>query len=69
MGSEMCIRDSTYLVYLRFELMRGELSHREFTERCAQLLDVLLASEKPHLSEFAEAWAPDLDQNAPEAVN
>jgi len=45
------------------------ISHREFTERCAQLLDVLLASEKPHLSEFAEAWAPDLDQNAPEAVN
>ena len=60
---------NTYLVYLRFELMRGEINQVEYNDRCTQLLDELLSSEKPHLSEFAELWAPDLDQHAQDASN
>lgn len=47
---------NTYLVYLRFELMRGNLTQEEYTAECNIVRDSLLAENKPHLTEFVNAW-------------
>ncbi|HEV2613808.1 MAG TPA: 3'-5' exonuclease [Gammaproteobacteria bacterium] len=47
---------NTYLVYLRFELMRGKLSASDFTKKTEQLRHVLASSHQPHLDEFLSAW-------------
>ncbi|MBU1192273.1 MAG: 3'-5' exonuclease [Gammaproteobacteria bacterium] len=47
---------NTYLVYLRFELMRGKLSAAEYHAECLQLRDYLKAEAKPHFDEFLAAW-------------
>lgn len=47
---------NTYLVYLRFERMRGRLSPEGYAEECALVRDVLAGSQAPHLSEFLAAW-------------
>jgi predicted PolB exonuclease-like 3'-5' exonuclease len=47
---------NTYLIYLRFELLRGRLNpaeHAHEVERVRKLLDGSLAG---HLKEFAAAW-------------
>lgn len=47
---------NTWLVYLRFELMRGHLTHEEHhqeEQRARQLVD---ASDAKHWREFSEAW-------------
>jgi hypothetical protein len=49
---------NTYLVYLRFELMRGRLSHEEHDRECDLVRTWLGAAGKPHLAEFLAAWAP-----------
>jgi len=46
---------NTFLVYLRFELMRGRLTHATYASECARVRDTLAAGA-PHLSEFLEAW-------------
>ncbi len=48
---------NTYLVFLRFELMRGKLSAAEYHAECLQLRDYLKAEDKPHFKEFLAAWA------------
>ena len=48
---------NTYLVYLRFELMRGRLTPAEYHAECLQLRDYLKAENKPHFDEFLSAWA------------
>ncbi|MEJ2362609.1 MAG: 3'-5' exonuclease [Gammaproteobacteria bacterium] len=47
---------NTYLVYLRFEMMRGHLSPAEYEQECQQVRQSLLAEQKPHLTEFVNAW-------------
>jgi len=47
---------NTYLIYLRFELMRGRLAPDEHDRECARVRDTLHASERPHLQEFVDAW-------------
>jgi predicted PolB exonuclease-like 3'-5' exonuclease len=47
---------NTYLVYLRFELMRGRLTHEEHDREVALVRDTLTASPRPHLREYAAAW-------------
>ena len=47
---------NTYLVYLRFELLRGRLDAEGHDRECRLVRDWLAASGKPHLSEFLEAW-------------
>jgi predicted PolB exonuclease-like 3'-5' exonuclease len=49
---------NTYLVYLRFQRMRGHLSDEGYLEECALVRDVLAGSQAPHLNEFLAAW-PD----------
>ena len=47
---------NTYLIYLRFELVRGRLQPAEYEARCEEVRPALAASGKPHLQAFAAAW-------------
>jgi len=47
---------NTYLVYLRFQLMRGLLDARGYGEEVALLRQRLEESKEAHLREFLDAW-------------
>jgi len=47
---------NTYLVYLRYQLMRGELNQDELEKEFTLLRDVLDNSGKDHLVQFSTAW-------------
>jgi 3'-5' exonuclease len=47
---------NTYLVYLRFELMRGRFSRERYAEEVERVKALLRASKEPHLVEFLRAW-------------
>jgi len=47
---------NTYLVYLRYELIRGRLTENAYENECQQVRDMLNNESKPHLKEFLEAW-------------
>lgn len=47
---------NTYLVYLRFELMRGQLTQEAYLAECQIVRDGLSSENKPHLTAFLEAW-------------
>ena len=51
---------NTYLVYLRFQLMRGLLNEAEYQRDCQQVRAVLRQLDQPHLYEFLAAW-PETD--------
>ena len=48
---------NTYLVFLRFQLMRGRLGAEEYQGECARVKDMIRAEPRPHLLEFLEAWS------------
>jgi predicted PolB exonuclease-like 3'-5' exonuclease len=48
---------NTYLVYLRFELLRGRLSAEEHAEEIERVRHLLAESPGAHLKEFAAAWS------------
>jgi len=47
---------NTYLVYLRFQYMRGELTDASLQRELQVVRDVLAAADEPHLQEFLSAW-------------
>jgi predicted PolB exonuclease-like 3'-5' exonuclease len=47
---------NTYLVYLRFELIRGRLNRDEYAAECERVRETLRAQPKAHFQEFLEAW-------------
>src|ERR1700690_2597265 len=47
---------NTYLVYLRFELLRGHLTQAEHALEIARVRKLLHESAAAHLKEFAAAW-------------
>jgi 3'-5' exonuclease len=47
---------NTYLIYLRFELIRGKLTPAEHAAELARARKYLVDSDAPHLREFAAAW-------------
>lgn len=49
---------NTYLVYLRYELLRGHSNRESYEQACQSLRDYLQAEAKPHLDEFLQAWPP-----------
>ncbi|MDE2459759.1 MAG: 3'-5' exonuclease, partial [Gammaproteobacteria bacterium] len=55
---------NTYLIYLRFELMRGRLEGAPYQAECMRVRDYLTRANKPHLSEFLKAWPVQADQLA-----
>ena len=48
---------NTYLVYLRFELMRGVLSPEKYDEEVARMRSYLESEGKAHFKEYLEAWS------------
>jgi len=48
---------NTWLVYLRFEFMRGNLDQTELTREYELVRTTLLDMDQPHLNEFLTAWA------------
>lgn len=52
---------NTYLIYLRFEMMRGILSENEYYARCEALSQLMRQSDKQHLQDYAADWG----QNTP----
>lgn len=53
---------NTYLIFLRFELLRRHLSEERYAEECQRVRAELLASEKPHLRAFSAAWENNVDK-------
>ncbi len=47
---------NTYLIYLRFQLVRGQLDESRHAAELEMLRVRLEQSEKPHLQEFLAAW-------------
>ena len=47
---------NTYLIYLRFEMMRGRLLPQEYRDEVARVREVLSQQAKPHFQEFLAAW-------------
>ncbi len=47
---------NTYLVYLRFELMRGMLMPEQYETRLTELRAYLEQQNKPHFTEFLSTW-------------
>ena len=47
---------NTWLVYLRFEFMRGNLNDKELQREYALVRSTLAAMDKDHLNEFLAAW-------------
>jgi predicted PolB exonuclease-like 3'-5' exonuclease len=47
---------NTYLVYLRFELMRGRFSRERYAEEIERAKAMLRAGTEPHFAEFLAAW-------------
>jgi len=47
---------NTYLVYQRFDLMRGQLTPAGYESECQRVRDMLTQENKPHLTEFLQAW-------------
>lgn len=47
---------NTYLVYLRYELMRGRLTDNTYEEECGRLQEALVREGKTHFNQFLDAW-------------
>lgn len=47
---------NTYLVYLRFQLMRGMLSEAQYKTECELVRTTLKKSSEPHWQEFLGQW-------------
>lgn len=48
---------NTYLVYQRFELIRGRITRDRYEKLCQEVRDVLGAEDKPHFREFLGNWS------------
>jgi 3'-5' exonuclease len=47
---------NTYLIYLRFELMRARLTRERYAEEVERVRAFLGASREPHFAQFLQAW-------------
>ncbi len=47
---------NTYLVYLRYQLIRGRLVESQYQSECELVKSTLTEEGKPHLLEFLNAW-------------
>lgn len=48
---------NTYLVYLRFQLMRGQIDYQQYEQSCERLNHYLQNSEAEHFQQFVATWA------------
>lgn len=47
---------NTYLIYLRFERIRGKLTEQEYKDECDLVAATLEAANEPHFFEFLDHW-------------
>jgi predicted PolB exonuclease-like 3'-5' exonuclease len=47
---------NTYLVYLRFELMRGRLTRERYAQELERVKALLRAGKEPHFAQFLRVW-------------
>ncbi|MEE8221214.1 MAG: hypothetical protein V3R21_05590, partial [Woeseiaceae bacterium] len=47
---------NTYLIYLRFEFMRGNLDAQDIAREYQLVRTTLASMDLPHLNDFAAAW-------------
>lgn len=47
---------NTYLVFLRFEFIRGKLTEMEYQQECEHVRTTLTKENKAHFTEFLNAW-------------
>jgi 3'-5' exonuclease len=47
---------NTYLIYLRFEMMRGRFTRERHAEEVERVKALLRAGKDPHFAEFLQAW-------------
>jgi predicted PolB exonuclease-like 3'-5' exonuclease len=47
---------NTYLIYLRFQLLRGRLTREAYAAEVERVRVLLRASPEPHLKEFLQSW-------------
>src|ERR1700759_795087 len=47
---------NTYLIYLRFELMRGRFNRDRYADEVERVKVLLRAGKEPHLGEFLRTW-------------
>lgn len=47
---------NTFLVFLRFQLMRGRLDHSAYQQECQRLKTMLSEQDAPHLQQFLTTW-------------
>jgi len=50
---------NTYLIYQRFELMRGNLTAQSYARECEQVRQYLESSDRPHLQKYLQKWSHD----------
>ena len=50
---------NTYLIWLRFELLRGTFDTRNYAAEVERVRDKLARNDQPHWREFAAAWTAD----------
>ncbi|MDH5233242.1 MAG: 3'-5' exonuclease [Gammaproteobacteria bacterium] len=54
---------NTYLVYLRFELMRGHLDSEQYENECQMVRDSIAKEDKQHFNQFLQAWQSTINNN------
>ena len=47
---------NTYLIYLRFELIRGKLTPETYRKECDYARECIIQEKKPHFAEFIKTW-------------
>ena len=50
---------NTFLIYLRFELMRAHLSMEQYRDECARVRECLRTQARPHFAEFLSVWSEE----------
>jgi 3'-5' exonuclease len=48
---------NTYLVYIRYQLIRGHFTADTYEAECERVKAMLKSEKKPHLTEFLNAWS------------
>lgn len=56
---------NTYLIYLRFEKMRGKLTQDQYALACEALKTYLCTENKPHFQAFFGAWSERESNESP----
>lgn len=52
---------NTYLIFLRFQLIRGRLEDEGYARECRRVREQLAVDGRPHLQEFLGAWHDSTD--------